>query len=200
MRTTSTTTTTTTIRSRAATRCAPRRSSRCSSRAASSQPALIDAIVAPLRAGHRPAERRQAWSRAPGSIRRIARRLLADGSAAIARARPDRRPAGRRTIVVVENTPGVHNVVVCTLCSCYPSARARPAARPGTRAPAYRSRVVREPRARAARDGPRAAAPRSRCASGTRAPRSATWCCPSGPRAPRAGARSGSPRWSRATR
>ena len=46
------------------------------------------------------------------------RRLLADGTAAIAElgfggAEGDH-------MVVVENTPAVHNVVVCTLCSCYP--------------------------------------------------------------------------------
>jgi nitrile hydratase len=47
---------------------------------------------------------------------------------------------------VVENTPLVHNVVVCTLCSCYPIALLGPS--PGWyRSFAYRSRVVREPRA-----------------------------------------------------
>jgi nitrile hydratase len=47
---------------------------------------------------------------------------------------------------VVENTPGVHNVVVCSLCSCYPWALL---GLPPTwyKSPAYRSRVVREPRA-----------------------------------------------------
>jgi nitrile hydratase len=49
-------------------------------------------------------------------------------------------------LVVVENTPEVHNVVVCTLCSCYPRMLlGRPPdwykSRP------YRSRVVNEPRA-----------------------------------------------------
>ena len=39
---------------------------------------------------------------------------------AIGRAR-DRRPARSEQLVAVENTPTVHNVVVCTLCSCYPS-------------------------------------------------------------------------------
>jgi len=48
-------------------------------------------------------------------------------------------------LIVVENTPGTHNVIVCTLCSCYPRMllgippewyKSRP----------YRSRVVREPR------------------------------------------------------
>lgn len=48
-------------------------------------------------------------------------------------------------LVVVENTPTVHNVVVCTLCSCYPWALL---GLPPTwyKDPAYRSRIVREPR------------------------------------------------------
>jgi nitrile hydratase subunit alpha len=49
-------------------------------------------------------------------------------------------------MVVVENTPGVHNVVVCTLCSCYPwSVLGLPPT--WYKSPEYRSRVVREPRA-----------------------------------------------------
>ena len=46
---------------------------------------------------------------------------------------------------VVENTPTVHNVVVCTLCSCYPWAVL---GLPPTwyKMPAYRSRAVAEPR------------------------------------------------------
>jgi nitrile hydratase subunit alpha len=49
------------------------------------------------------------------------------------------------TMVVVENTPDVHNVVVCTLCSCYPWPVL---GLPPTwyKSPAYRSRVVAEPR------------------------------------------------------
>lgn len=49
-------------------------------------------------------------------------------------------------LVVVENTPDVHNLVVCTLCSCYPWAvLGLPPA--WYKSPAYRSRAVREPRA-----------------------------------------------------
>jgi nitrile hydratase len=49
-------------------------------------------------------------------------------------------------MVVVENTPAVHNLVVCTLCSCYPwPTLGLPPA--WYKAPAYRSRAVREPRA-----------------------------------------------------
>jgi nitrile hydratase subunit alpha len=48
-------------------------------------------------------------------------------------------------IVVVESTPKIHNVVVCTLCSCYPwSVLGLP---PNWyKDPAYRSRMVKEPR------------------------------------------------------
>ena len=46
------------------------------------------------------------------------RRLLSDGTAAIA----EMGYTGRQgeDMVVLENTPTVHNMVVCTLCSCYP--------------------------------------------------------------------------------
>ena len=49
-------------------------------------------------------------------------------------------------LVVVENTPAVHNVIVCTLCSCYP--RMLLGLPPDWyKSRNYRSRVVREPRA-----------------------------------------------------
>ena len=48
-------------------------------------------------------------------------------------------------LVVVENTADVHNVVVCTLCSCYPWALLGLPPR-WYKDPAYRSRIVREPR------------------------------------------------------
>jgi len=49
-------------------------------------------------------------------------------------------------LVAVENTPQVHNVIVCTLCSCYPRALL---GMPPTwyKSENYRRRVVREPRA-----------------------------------------------------
>lgn len=49
-------------------------------------------------------------------------------------------------IVAVENTPTVHNLVVCTLCSCYPWALLG-LPPPWYKSFAYRSRAVREPRA-----------------------------------------------------
>lgn len=49
-------------------------------------------------------------------------------------------------LLVVENTPDVHNTIVCTLCSCYPTfVLGRPPA--WYKSAAYRKRVVREPRA-----------------------------------------------------
>jgi nitrile hydratase len=70
-------------------------------------------------------------------------RLLHDGTAAIAELGFGG-PEGEY-IVVLENTPAVHNVVVCTLCSCYPwPLLGLP---PNWyKSPAYRSRAVREPR------------------------------------------------------
>jgi nitrile hydratase len=71
-------------------------------------------------------------------------RLLADGTAAIAEL-GFKGPQGEH-MVVLENTPSVHNIVVCTLCSCYPwPVLGLPPS--WYKDPAYRSRVVREPRA-----------------------------------------------------
>ena len=71
-------------------------------------------------------------------------RLLADGTAAIAELGFGG-PEGDH-MVVVENTPSVHNLVVCTLCSCYPWPTLGLPPK-WYKAPAYRSRAVREPRA-----------------------------------------------------
>jgi nitrile hydratase len=69
-------------------------------------------------------------------------RLLANGSAAVAELGINMEGV---PLVVVENTPAVHNLVVCTLCSCYP--------RPVLGLPpdwykskTYRARAVRAPR------------------------------------------------------
>jgi nitrile hydratase len=71
------------------------------------------------------------------------RRLLADGTAAVAELGFD--GAQLERLEVKENSPGVHNVVVCTLCSCYPWAvLGLPPV--WYKDFAYRSRVVREPR------------------------------------------------------
>ncbi|MFD8308125.1 nitrile hydratase subunit alpha [Streptomyces sp. NPDC059690] len=71
-------------------------------------------------------------------------RLLADGTAAV-------RELGfmegsYQRLRVVENTATRHNVIVCTLCSCYPLRLLGPSPS-WYKSEAYRSRVVREPRA-----------------------------------------------------
>jgi len=71
------------------------------------------------------------------------RRLLEDGTAAVA----EYGFVGRQSeqLVVVENTPKVHNMVVCTLCSCYPWAVLGLPPVWYKSAP-YRSRAVIDPR------------------------------------------------------
>ena len=70
-------------------------------------------------------------------------RLLADGSAACRELGID---IGATNLVVVENEPTAHNLVVCTLCSCYP--RALLGLPPDWyKSRDYRARAVREPRA-----------------------------------------------------
>ncbi len=70
-------------------------------------------------------------------------RLLADATAAIAELGYGGRQGEH--MVALENTPECHHVVVCTLCSCYPWPVL---GLPPTwyKSPAYRSRVVRDPR------------------------------------------------------
>lgn len=71
-------------------------------------------------------------------------RLLAEGTTAIAEFGFS--GAQGEDMVVLENTPAIHNVVVCTLCSCYPwPVLGLPPV--WYKAAAYRSRIVLEPRA-----------------------------------------------------
>ncbi|MBV8165501.1 MAG: nitrile hydratase subunit alpha [Alphaproteobacteria bacterium] len=70
-------------------------------------------------------------------------RLLADGAKAVREMGVD---PGETRLVVVENTPSLHNVIVCTLCSCYP--RQIIGLPPSWyKSREYRARIVREPRA-----------------------------------------------------
>jgi nitrile hydratase len=70
--------------------------------------------------------------------------LLSDGKAAASELGMD--PEHPAEFIVVENTPELHNLIVCTLCSCYPRAvLGRPP--DWYKSFAYRSRAVREPRA-----------------------------------------------------
>ena len=138
--------------------------------------------------------------RAPRGPRdhRLAAQRGADGGARLERRGLPRPPARRRRgggardrgapaaalpdigLHAVANTPEVHNVVVCTLCSCYPLAWLGPP--PGWyKSEAYRSRVVRDPRGVLAEFG--TVLPDDvEVPSGTRAPRPGTWCCRRRPR------------------
>ncbi len=70
--------------------------------------------------------------------------LLTDGKAAASALGMD--PEHPAEFIVVEHTPELHNLIVCTLCSCYPRAiLGRPP--DWYKSFAYRSRAVREPRA-----------------------------------------------------
>ena len=105
----------------------------------------IDTRIDEFLAGGTPANGARIVARAwvdPG----FAERLLADANSAI-------REVGlsmagglqEQRLKVVANSESEHNVVVCTLCSCYPIALLGPS--PGWyKSEAYRSRVVRDPR------------------------------------------------------
>ena len=105
----------------------------------------IDGAIDAFLAGGSPANGARIVARAwtdPG----FRERLLADANEAI-------REVGlsmagglqEQRLKVVENTEGEHNVVVCTLCSCYPIALLGPSPS-WYKSEAYRSRVVRDPR------------------------------------------------------
>jgi len=71
------------------------------------------------------------------------KRLIANGTSAVAEMGI---PMGDAELIVVENSKDVHNVIVCTLCSCYP--RTVLGLPPDWyKSRNYRSRVVVEPRA-----------------------------------------------------
>jgi nitrile hydratase len=70
-------------------------------------------------------------------------RLLADATAAIAEL--GYRGLQGENMVVVENTPAIHNLIVCTLCSCYPwPVLGLPPV--WYKSAPYRSRAVKDPR------------------------------------------------------
>jgi nitrile hydratase subunit alpha len=82
----------------------------------------------------------KAWS--DSSFRQA---LLDDASKAVAKFAPQVGNVGEH-LIAVENTPQVHNMIVCTLCSCYPTdVLGLPPA--WYKSFAYRSRAVKEPRA-----------------------------------------------------
>ncbi len=117
-------------------------------------PAALDAIVETYetRIGPRNGARvvARAWS-----DEKFRERLLADATSAIAELGYDGRQGEH--MVAVENTPARHNLVVCTLCSCYPwPVLGLPPV--WYKSPAYRSRAVFDPRGVLAEFGVRLAA------------------------------------------
>jgi nitrile hydratase len=107
-------------------------------------PAALDAIVDTYehKVGPRNGARvvARAWTD-PAYKRRL---LAGDAAAAIAELGYAPGPQGEH-MVVLENTPRVHNMVVCTLCSCYPwSVLGLPPV--WYKGNAYRSRAVSDPR------------------------------------------------------
>ena len=69
--------------------------------------------------------------------------MLDDATTAVSEVGVD--PGRLERLEVVVNEPGVHNVVCCTLCSCYPwTVLGLPPS--WYKSPEYRSRIVREPR------------------------------------------------------
>lgn len=106
----------------------------------------LDAALAAMLAGASPVNGARIVARAwtdPG----FRERLLADANAALPEVGLSM--AGgiqEQRLKVVENTATTHHVLVCTLCSCYPIGLLGPSPS-WYKSEAYRSRVVREPRA-----------------------------------------------------
>jgi nitrile hydratase len=102
----------------------------------------IDAFLTGLSAGASPVNGARMAARA-WTDPRYRDLLLSDGNAAAAELGFDQLSYQLRVVANDENT---HNVIVCTLCSCYPVSLLGPS--PGWyKSFAYRSRTVREPRA-----------------------------------------------------
>jgi nitrile hydratase subunit alpha len=107
--------------------------------------AELDAVLARLYRDASPVNGARMVARA-WSDPDYAERLLADGNVAAAELGFGG-PAGLSyRLKVLANTPELHNLVVCTLCSCYPVSLLGPSPS-WYKSLAYRSRAVREPRA-----------------------------------------------------
>ena len=106
-------------------------------------PALVDDVIAHYETNVGPLNGAKVVARAWAEPA-FHDRLLADGTAAIAEMGYG--GAEGHLLIAVENTPAVHNVVVCTLCSCYPWPVLGLPPR-WYKSPEYRSRMVAQPRA-----------------------------------------------------
>jgi nitrile hydratase subunit alpha len=105
-------------------------------------PAALDAIVETYETKIGPRNGARVVARA-WSDESFRTRLFADATAAIAEFGYGGRQGEH--MIAVENTPSQHNLVVCTLCSCYPwPVLGLPPV--WYKSPAYRSRAVFDPR------------------------------------------------------
>jgi nitrile hydratase len=105
-------------------------------------PAALDAVVETYETRIGPHDGARVVAKA-WSDPEFKRRLLADGTAAVRALGHDNRVGDHLT--VLENTPARHNMVVCTLCSCYPwEILGLPPV--WYKSAPYRSRAVKDPR------------------------------------------------------
>ncbi len=105
-------------------------------------PAALDAIVEAYETKIGPHNGARIVAKA-WSVLEFKRLLLADGTAAVRALGHESRVGDHLT--VVENTPRIHNMVVCTLCSCYPwEILGLPPV--WYKSAPYRSRAVKDPR------------------------------------------------------
>ena len=156
-------------------------------------PAALDAIVQAYETRIGPHNGAQVVAKA-WSDPAFKQALLADASKAVSTLGHVSRVGDH--LVAVENTPQRHNMVVCTLCSCYPwemlglppiwykaalplPRRETPARRAGRFRRQYLPKETGNP------------------GLGIPPPRRVSWCCRCGPRAPKAGAKRNSPKLSR---
>jgi len=104
----------------------------------------LDAVVETFLNHAQPAKGARVIARAwvDGAFRT---RLLADGTAALEELGIDLSHWAPVKLRVVANEPRRHNLIVCTLCSCYPLALLGPSPT-WYKSSAYRSRAVRDPR------------------------------------------------------
>ncbi|MFG2221691.1 nitrile hydratase subunit alpha [Streptomyces sp. NPDC048644] len=106
----------------------------------------LDAVLASMLKGATPLNGARIVARA-WSDDGFRARLLADANAALPEVGLSMRGGiQEQRLKVVANTPRTHHVLVCTLCSCYPIGLLGPSPS-WYKSEAYRSRVVREPRA-----------------------------------------------------
>jgi Nitrile hydratase, alpha chain len=123
-------------------------------------------------------------------------RLIANGTAAVGEFGYSGNQGA--DIRVVENTPTVHNIVVCTLCSCYPwPVLGLPPV--WYKSAPYRARAVIDPRGSCGRWVPKSHR-MSRYVSGIARRSSAIWFCQNGRKGPTIGARRNWPPLSRGIR